>query len=84
MDNRVVDSNCGRQIRVTVRLNEELHQKLFAYSELTGVPVNHVVNELLTDGVEATLGARLEALQSKRSTNVVSIDSLALAAAASN
>lgn len=82
MDN-IIDPNCGRQIRVTVRLNEELHQKLFAYSELTGVPVNHVVNELLTDGVEATLGARLEALQTKR-TNIISIDSLALATAAGN
>ena len=84
MDNRTIDPNCGRQIRVTVRLNEELHTKLFAYSELTGVPVNHVVNELLTDGVESTLEARLEALQAKCPTNVVSIDSLALAASASN
>lgn len=82
MDKLVTDPNCGRQIRVTIRLNEELHTKLFAYSELTGVPVNHVVNELLTDGVEATLVARLEALQTKRNSNVISIDTLALAAAA--
>lgn len=50
-------------VRVPVKVDGDLYQTFKSYSDVTGVPMAHVVREALQDFAETTLAARLETLQ---------------------
>ncbi len=67
--------------RVTVKVDRELYDQLKAYSDVTGVTMTHILHEALSDFVATSMKARMDSLMTKPS-NVIAIDSMALAATA--
>jgi len=52
--------------RVPVMVDRSVYDRLKEYSEKTGVPMKHAVNEAIDDFVETVVPARLEAFDKPR------------------
>ena len=59
---------------IPVKVNRAVYDRVKHYSATTKVPAAQVITEAITDWLETTGEARLEALT--RKTNVVAIDTL--------
>ena len=69
--------------RVHVVVDSETHQKLKAYSELTGVPITTVASQALADWMETVGAARLDAMTAmSASDNVIEMPNTNVSSAA--
>ena len=75
----------AKPLRVPVLIDPDVYAEYKAYSELTGIPVSHVIREALQDFKDVSLKARIETFTDKEThqcAEVIAIDSFASMATA--